>query len=769
MAQRSFEELIRILRERGVTQQTLDDIAELSRQATENTFSSETASPTDIQSYFNRYNSSLEQYRSELGEFMDIDEQLIESYEEEMSILRDVIDSELESTQVNQDRLKNAQDRYKELVKLRKEKQSSLEGMKKGEAAAEQLLQATFGLSTEWSMLNSKEGMKGFAKGFGKSLKDMLNPINILISIAQKVVERALTYDKAAAEVFKRTGIDRAEIDLVKMSTELKGMTADIQNSVAGAVGDLQEGFRSIGELEKEQLESAVKTVTILDAVGAQNRDTVESFGILTKTLGKTPEQAVEFLNNTRAIATELSRPPGQIISDFAKASPILSRFGQASVKIFKDLSLQSVLLNMDVQKLVGLTEGMDTFEGAAKAAQAFNVAVGGPFLSAQALLAADPQEKLQLIADAYQQAGNQPLSARVKRGLAKSLNVTPDELERILKNNVAGMKTKRERMDEVQTTMQQNIKDIGDNQSAMNKLVGKMQEIIDNLVEATGFDKGLGRGADLLVGVAYTMTEDHDLQRSHAAKMKIAKEGGLVAVTGDRAFTKKEIADARKHGSTDELLMEHLHTTTATGQSPMEMSDAEFNDYLKKQKVITPEGKVLTAEDAITMQSEAAKIGLGTAIGAGAAILAGVLVNIAGVGADATLVGAPLGVSAHVVGAGLIAGGLGTFYGTGLADEHGIGRGLSEGSVGYQIQPTEDAMVTPQSLGKNYVHPVFNKDDMFYAAKEGGAIAKALDEVLHAVDKLIEEKQDVNLDINERKLAQAVDSAFVTLNSRRV
>ena len=63
----------------------------------------------------------------------------------------------------------------------------------------------------------------------------------------------------------------------------------------------------------------------------------------------------------------------------------------------------------------------------------------------------------------------------------------------------------------------------------------------------------------------------------------------------------------------------------------------------------------------------------------------------------------------------------------------------------------------------------MFNKDDMFYAAKEGGAIAKALDEVLHAVDKLIEEKQDVNLDINERKLAQAVDSAFVTLNSRRV
>ena len=94
--------------------------------------------------------------------------------------------------------------------------------------------------------------------------------------------------------------------------------------------------------------------------------------------------------------------------------------------------------------------------------------------------------------------------------------------------------------MDEVQTSMQQNIKDISDNQSAANKLMGKMQEIIDNLVEATGFDKGLGRAADMLTGVAYTMTEDHDLQRSVLAKSKIAKEGGLVQVTGDRAFTKR-------------------------------------------------------------------------------------------------------------------------------------------------------------------------------------------------------------------------------------
>jgi len=66
-------------------------------------------------------------------------------------------------------------------------------------------------------------------------------------------------------------------------------------------------------------------------------------------------------------------------------------------------------------------------------------------------------------------------------------------------------------------------------------------------------------------------------------------------------------------------------------------------------------------------------------------------------------------------------------------------------------------------------VQPVFNKQDKFYAAKDGGAIANALDEVLTAVDKLIEEKRDVNLDISERKLAQAVDGAFAAIHRRTV
>jgi hypothetical protein len=73
--------------------------------------------------------------------------------------------------------------------------------------------------------------------------------------------------------------------------------------------------------------------------------------------------------------------------------------------------------------------------------------------------------------------------------------------------------------------------------------------------------------------------------------------------------------------------------------------------------------------------------------------------------------------------------------------------------------------MATPVSVSSNYVQPVFHKQDKFYAAKEGGVIAKALDGVLAAVDKLIDQKQDLNLSIKERELVRAVNGAYDTVH----
>jgi len=736
----SFEQLLERLRTSGVSNATLNELATQSADAITNSLQADTATASETKDYFDKVTKALENYRKDLSDTIDVDQELLDSYEEEMDILRDIMDNELESTNVNAERLNAAQERYKELAKLRKAKKQFLEGMDKGEAAAEQLLQATIGLSTEWNNLANLQGAGGLAKGFAMGSLKMLHPMNILMSIAQKVFERAVAYDKASSSLFKKTGIDKSQINLKEMATELKGMGIDLEQKVASSVADLQDGFRSIGQLGTDQLKTTAKTITILEAFGANNRDTVATFGILTKTLGKTPEQANEFLNNTTALAGEIARPPSELLSDFVKSAPILARFGNQSERVFKDISLQATLLEMDVAQLVGLSEGMDTFEGAAKAAQAFNIAVGQPFLSAQALLSAEPAQKLQLIADAYSKAGKVPLSARMRRGLAADMGVNPAELERILKLNSSELGTKRDEMDVAQASMADNIAKAAKNQTIMDKITAKMQEVIDTIIKITDLDVGLSKAADLLTKLSQLFMSDKDKEYANSIKLKkkLESEGGAV-MSSDRYGNSKIVSQKEgqrrqsqqaKFGKLNELIQsgDIKIDSSLTGLSKTFNTDAYRNMQANAVYAAKMTGlSVSQAESAIQ-----GRLGDFNAFAAQG-----------GIADQGPLMPVDFGEEEVLAG----------------TTTHGLRK----------VDPKEDAMATPMSVGSNYVQPVFNKQDKFYAAKDGGAIANALDEVLTAVDKLIEEKRDVNLDISERKLAQAVDGAFAAIQRRTV
>lgn len=733
----SLEQIIERLKQRGVTDDVLQQLSGMATQAAADSFDG-TSDPATVKRYYDQISKSLEKHKDQLEDVVNVEEETLAVVEDEMDVLKQIIDNELKSTEINQHRLTTAQRRYKELLDVKKAKEEHLRSMEKGDAVAEQLMQATFGLSREWEGLATKQGAKGFVKGFAGGLKNMLHPMNILMSIAQKIFERAVAYDKASADLFKRTGIDKSKINLAEIATELKGMSVDLEQKVAKSVGDLQEGFRSIGELGVDQLKTTAKTITVLEAFGASSANTVETFGILTKTLGKTPEQANMFLNNATALAGEISRPPGELLSDFVKSAPILARFGSESERVFKDVALQATLLEMDVAKLVGLSEGMDTFEGAAKAAQAFNVAIGAPFLSAQALLAADPAQKLQLIADAYDRAGRTPLAARMMRSLASDMGVNPAELTRILKLNTAGFESKRDSMDVAQTTMAENIQKAQENQTAMDRITAKMQEIIDRFIKISGLDKGLGEAADVLTKVANFFLSDKDAEykKSLEIRQKLEEEGG--AVQGVNRYGQQVVVSQEEYMRMEarKESFSKLESMFADRRSTYHsLQDVIFSSAFEKEvsEIVAATGiSKKQAEDFLTGDVDARNM----------------------YNREAVKDYVPEYGPQQLVDSDKLL-------------THG-GAALPTGQFQF-VKTQEDAMATPMSVGNNYVQPVFNKKDKFYAAKDGGAIANALDEVLSAVDKLIEEKQDVNLDINERKLAQAVDNAFSAIQRRTV
>ena len=69
-------------------------------------------------------------------------------------------------------------------------------------------------------------------------------------------------------------------------------------------------------------------------------------------------------------------------------------------------------------------------------------------------------------------------------------------------------------------------------------------------------------------------------------------------------------------------------------------------------------------------------------------------------------------------------------------------------------------SMVQPD-ISKQYVQPVFHKNDHFYAAKSDGAMAKALDEIITVVESLANKNSDLKLSISERGFGRAVNDGL--------
>jgi len=757
----NIAELIRRLEDRGLSDSLIQDIIAASNEtitAQENQF--DETSAQSIRQHFETVNATLEENRSLLQETLDVNEELQNNYTQEKELLMDIIDEEIEAGNLSSERLKNAQRRIKELSKLNKAIEDYNDGMAKGEEAAKQILQATLGLSTEWSALSSKSGRKGMGKGFVTNLKSLMSPMNLLIALAQKIFERAVAYDKASADLFKRTGLDNTMINLKNIATNLKGMSTELQDKAAKSVGDFQEGYRSFGELQKEQVELTAETITVLNHFGVSNSDTVETFGILTKTLGKTPEQANRILNNTTAIAEELGRPPSEILSDFTKAMPILAIYGQESERMFRNISTQAALLGIPVSKIAQLNQGMDTFEGAAKAAQAFNVAAGAPFLSAQALLAADGDAKLDMIAEAYRRATPAQRAhierPRILRGLASDANVSVDELVKLLKLDASKYKSKASDVQSAGATLAENITKVQENQTAMDKITAQIQRIIDNIIKFTNFDKGLGYAANMLTKFVEFIVGDKDdrARKTKSNRNTIMAQGGAVRNRMGDVVSRKQLDTEEKYRKAMSVDLEKIPRKSMGG-------GFDRANMRKRQAAMERNaGRLVQAglseQDALAFVNRGYFNRLGQDIGIKKEIKKQMETDrlLKMVGIDLAGRGTPLAIQKPI-------------------DLQGMDIDTNKAGLGYTLKEREvefeDAVAAPLASPSGFVQPVFDKQDKFYAAKDGGAIANALDEVLHAVDKLIEEKQDVNLNISERKLAQAVDSAFVALNARRM
>jgi hypothetical protein len=262
--------------------------------------------------------------------------------------------------------------------------------------------------------------------GFQLSLRD----------IGKEVQSLPVQFDKAFSGIVKATGMPLESIkNNLQAAVDPEGARAGIegfQESLDGLnLGVDDQPFVDIGitvEDSKEALsaliqesslfradflknEPAAASVTAnlvagLKKVGVQTKTSAKLIDVFTKAFGKTPVEAGKSLRSVAGIAKSLGMDINKVFGNFESSMPTLSQFGSEMTEVFADLQARSAATGAEMGKLVGIAMKMDTFEGAAKAAQTLNGVLGDTLISVTDLAHADPDEKFDMIAEAVNNSG---------------------------------------------------------------------------------------------------------------------------------------------------------------------------------------------------------------------------------------------------------------------------------------------------------------------------------------------------------------------------
>jgi hypothetical protein len=116
-------------------------------------------------------------------------------------------------------------------------------------------------------------------------------------------------------------------------------------------------------------------------------------------------EQAITLQEELVKTARGIGIAPSQMVQGFAQAAPRLSAHGANMEKVFKGLALQSKNTGASIDQLLGIAEGFDTFEEAARKTSQLN-AMFGTQLNSVELLNATEEERIQILQSSLQATG---------------------------------------------------------------------------------------------------------------------------------------------------------------------------------------------------------------------------------------------------------------------------------------------------------------------------------------------------------------------------
>ena len=230
---------------------------------------------------------------------------------------------------------------------------------------------------------------------------------DILLGLAVNAFKLALANDTAMASFNKATGTGgRYEEQLKALYRENNELSVSMEDN-ANAFGALFNNMSQFSTFSADMQNNLTEQAALLEKVGVANDDYAKSIEISTKMLGMSTEAGMEATNELVAMAKDMGKAPGELVSEFNAAGPALAKFGDQGVDVFKDLAAAAKATGLETGRLLEITGKFDTFEDAASSVGSLNAILGGDYLNSMEMISTtDPTERLRMMRDAVNDAG---------------------------------------------------------------------------------------------------------------------------------------------------------------------------------------------------------------------------------------------------------------------------------------------------------------------------------------------------------------------------
>lgn len=343
--------------------------------------------------------------------------------------------------------VEDIQKQIRELSKIEKVRRKEEHSERKGAATAELMLAATFGISKVYDGSGGKK-MMGALKGMRRELRKAITATNLLTTIFSNGAQMFLSAQTAGMHAFREGGFKDGLKSIQGVAEEITrgavvapfDVIARVQNEIKNAI----PAFDNLGAGSPEYNRMMARSAE-LSAMGVQTADIVKGISALTGPFQDGSEDILDAQDFIHGVALETKRSVKQSFRDMAAVMPQYVRYGrEGGMEMFRRIANVAKRTNVDVKDLQELTDGLDNSEDALEQAAKFNALLGGNYLNGVQLLAADPDEKLKLIAEAYKRAESNvgAIHSNVRRSIFETMNITGDKFSNIVRGDFSKLET---------------------------------------------------------------------------------------------------------------------------------------------------------------------------------------------------------------------------------------------------------------------------------------------------------------------------------------